>query len=246
MEYKNCAIAIAFSALAVLPVTGLAYETPTHEMMSEAALKNSVLFEADGVLKELGIVVPNDIKDDEEDDPVDGNKRFHDFFLDKNDENQRNVIGHIRMGSAYEDHENTLWVCSHFFDPVKKKPLRPILCPSWYNFSSPNWALYGVDKDGELIANRSDALMRDGNQSFRLALISENKTTREEYFGSLFRILGQAIHHIQDMAQPQHVRDDPHLPVLSAETSAYEKYSNWIDELTTMSQIEASIPAFSE
>ncbi|MCF6263518.1 MAG: hypothetical protein L3J24_08055 [Xanthomonadales bacterium] len=229
MEYKNCAIAIALSTLTILPVTGLAYETPTHERMSEAALKNSVLFEADGVLKELGIIVPNDIKDFATPDGSlsdEGNERFHDFYLEKNIKSQRNVIGHVRLGSAYEDHEKILWACAHFFDPEKKRRLRPDLCLFGSNFRSPNWALYGVDKDGELIANRSDALMRDGNNRFFLALTTENKTTREEYFGSLFRNIGQGIHHIQDMTQPQHVRDDPHLPVLGEEVSLYEKYSN--------------------
>ncbi|MCF6225553.1 MAG: hypothetical protein L3J22_04520 [Xanthomonadales bacterium] len=224
-----------FIFCAIVATYSYAYEMPTHERISEAALKNSVLFEADGVLKELGIAVPTETKSFKREDgtPAEGNERFHDFYFDKNTNNQRNVIGHVRLGSSYEDKKMYRWACAHFFDPVNDQPLDSNFCVDGvggaitgnFNYRSPNWALYGVDANGNSMAEREDALIRDGVWRFRLALISADKTTREEYFGSLFRTLGQAIHHIQDMTQPEHTRNDAHIPHFTG-YSLYEKYSN--------------------
>ncbi|MCF6225551.1 MAG: hypothetical protein L3J22_04510 [Xanthomonadales bacterium] len=199
MEYQIRISVFMFCAAMVIP--SYAYEMPTHERISEVALKNSVLFDPDGVLKELGIVVPNDIKDGEKDDSVEGNERFRDFYFDKNTNNQRNVIGHVRLGSSYEDKKMYRWACAHFFDPVNDQPLDSNFCVDGvggaitgnFNYRSPNWALYGVDANGNSMAEREDALIRDGVSRFRSALSSADKTTREEYFGSLFRTLGQVI-----------------------------------------------------
>ncbi len=46
------------------------------------------------------------------------------------------------------------------------------------------------------------------------ALTDSSQNFRLKQFGLMFQSLGQVIHHIQDMAQPQHVRDDKHCDAL--------------------------------
>ena len=85
MEYKIRIIMVLFGV--ALATYSYAYEPPTHEKISKAALKQSVLFKPDGVLKELGIAIPTKIDTFKELDgspPPEGNERFHDFFLDRN------------------------------------------------------------------------------------------------------------------------------------------------------------------
>ena len=50
----------------------------------------------------------------------------------------------------------------------------------------------------------------DALNYFRYALTAEDKDVREKQFGNLFLSLGHIMHLVQDMAQPQHVRDDMH------------------------------------
>ena len=52
---------------------------------------------------------------------------------------------------------------------------------------------------------------------------------RKAYWATLFRSLGDVVHLIQDMGQPQHTRNDPHAGKLgrgwiAGHTSIYEKY----------------------
>jgi hypothetical protein len=42
------------------------------------------------------------------------------------------------------------------------------------------------------------------------SLTETTKVDREKNAALLFRTLGQVIHLVQDMAQPQHTRNDPH------------------------------------
>src|SRR6185437_8575395 len=57
---------------------------------------------------------------------------------------------------------------------------------------------------------------------------------RQAYWATAFRALGDVLHLNQDMAQPQHTRNEPHsgklCPLvklcLSGHTSVYEKYIN--------------------
>ena len=50
----------------------------------------------------------------------------------------------------------------------------------------------------------------DANTRFFDALATPDKNSRKEHWGQFFQTLGMVIHHIQDMSQPQHVRNDNH------------------------------------
>jgi len=82
--------------------------------------------------------------------------------------------------------------------------------------ASPDWALDGVG----------------GNQFSRQALngfMADSYTLptrlqRDAATGQVFETIGRLIHHVQDMAQPQHVRNDAHLHV-----ELLERYCpNWV------------------
>jgi len=53
------------------------------------------------------------------------------------------------------------------------------------------------------------------------ALFENRKDDRDKYFGLMFQTLGHIAHHLQDMGQPQHVRNDRHLP---HENDFFEEY----------------------
>lgn len=54
------------------------------------------------------------------------------------------------------------------------------------------------------------------------------KAERDKYWATLFRALGDIVHLIQDMGQPQHTRNDQHAgkfpEFLTGHASVYEKY----------------------
>src|SRR4029079_3052981 len=51
---------------------------------------------------------------------------------------------------------------------------------------------------------------RDARNYLYEALTGPTELERRKSFGLMFQTLGQVIHHLQDMAQPQHVRNDAH------------------------------------
>jgi hypothetical protein len=74
---------------------------------------------------------------------------------------------------------------------------------------SPDWVL---EDNGEV--DGQEFSYRNAREHFYKALTSPLLSDREENWGKLFQTLGQIIHHLQDMAQPQHVRNDAHLDLI--------------------------------
>ncbi len=124
----------------------------------------------------------------------------------------------IRDGANFED--NNIRPLNHFFDPTTDTGLL---------FTSPTWAL----EDKGQISVLQAYSYTDARQHLYDALTKTEKAEREKSFGSLFETLGRVIHHIQDMAQPQHVRLDTHLKFSDADKpdwffekgSRYEAYT---------------------
>ncbi|HEX5057333.1 MAG TPA: hypothetical protein VFX02_12660 [Gammaproteobacteria bacterium] len=69
-------------------------------------------------------------------------------------------------------------------------------------------------------------------ENFYQALTAQNSAVRSQNWAQVFQKVGHVIHHLQDMAQPEHVRNDPHLslgPVsipYVTDPSFYEKFTN--------------------
>ncbi|HEY8212440.1 MAG TPA: hypothetical protein VIG99_33385 [Myxococcaceae bacterium] len=123
---------------------------------------------------------------------------------------QKVLIGsYMRFGSWYEDRGNRGQ--NHFFDPVLDRGLR---VPPWINNASPayRWALEDagpLDGQDESLADTRAMLTRA--LTFNTGSPADSAEQRRRAMVDVFMNLGGTVHLLQDMAQPQHVRNDDHL-----------------------------------
>jgi len=178
-----------------------AYEIDTHAALSKSAAEKSVLANAD-LLRALGLAHP--ITSEEQKFP--------------NSKNQsQTILDIIQDGARFEDGLKT--DCEtrpqhHFYDPVRDRGLR------WLTVSgekSPDWALEDVNDN-----DKQDYSYKDARYYLYRALTATTEEDRNKYFGLTFQSLGQVIHHPQDMAQPQHVRNDTHI-IAGEDCAWYQK-----------------------
>ena len=170
-----------------------AYDPVTHEAASENAAKASVLADR-SYLARIGLK-PESISSD-----------IHNVFY-SSEAIQLSIVELIKFGANWEDSRRTSQGKYHFFNPLtgggKSMP------PGFDDGPpSPNWAL----EDKEQFADQPFSY-RKGRQYFLDALTKSNKSDRNNNWGMTFQTLGHVIHHLQDMAQPQHTRDDAHCDI---------------------------------
>lgn len=200
--------------LAFMPIVVCGYNEPTHEVLSEEAVSRSALVvpSAGGVLQDLGLKPSVN---------VDGDR-----FPDSNGDLQT-ISRLIQLGTRFEDRVPRS--IHHFFDPTANAALLPALAKP-----SPDWALEdkgAIEPPASLFTQRYS--FRDGRGYFLKGLTEGTKTERDRNFGLMFETVGHVVHHLQDMAQPQHVRLDPHLKLRDADKaewiienrSRYEQYT---------------------
>jgi hypothetical protein len=123
----------------------------------------------------------------------------------------------IRYGACYEDNEGALLLTNqrpiaHFYDPQRSGAAIRSGEPS-----SPDWMLLGATGT---VAGSNHFGWADARGAFYRALTyrdpsagvsaAENDLARKGGWADTFQSLGHLIHHLQDMAQPQHVRSDDH------------------------------------
>lgn len=173
-------VAIAFLITLVSSLPARAYEPSTHAILSARAASDSVLT---SILPDYGLGSLNDLFPSF----TDGGLRL-------------TVLGLIEEGARQEDTLATLRPINHFYNPRTGNGLSLPLA-----MSSPAWAL--AARDSSSSQNRS---YWDARQYLFDALTKQSKTDRDESFGRAFQTLGHVIHHLQDMAQPQHVRNEMH------------------------------------
>ncbi|MBZ0092498.1 MAG: hypothetical protein K8F27_09790 [Sulfuricellaceae bacterium] len=195
---------------------GVAYEVDTHEKLSETAAKNSILSSDTDVLKNLGLLPSIE----------DNNNLF------PNSEGKpRNILNLIKDGANFEDNLSLYRPINHFFNPLNWTGLTyaGLPLPNWPSLV---WALENNGQiDGVLGVGKQEFSNRDAREYFFKALTLPDKQEREKNFGLTFQTLGHVIHHIQDMAQPQHVRNDAHLDLPGElpgieNPSLYERYTD--------------------
>lgn len=116
----------------------------------------------------------------------------------------------VRFGARAEDF--SLRPVNHFFDPYRDRGLFGL-----FN-ASPDWAL---EDRGEQF--RQIYSYREAKTYLRQAMTATDPAEYRRLLTLTFRSLGQVIHHIQDMAQPEHTRNDQHLDFI--DPSYYERYS---------------------
>lgn len=137
-------------------------------------------------------------------------------------------------------------VFRHFYDPYNKRELTVLgKEPCDIDYPTPcanavDWALGTIDFTTSLspgtsrrnhfsLADAREALYRGltGHDS-AFGVTGLDAVTRQRYWVTAFRALGDVLHLNQDMAQPQHTRNDPHAGVIgvrvAGHTSTFEKF----------------------
>lgn len=182
----------------------LSYEPETtHRTMSRAAANQSSLGQLPRVLQDLGL------------------KRFGEAqgFSSPYSSSRRLINEIIEDGARAEDAGARAF--DHFFDPVRDAPLTFGVA---LGATSPDWALARSARFPTQQNSYTDA-----RRYFLQALTAPLEEARNLAWGKTFASLGHVIHHLQDMAQPQHVRNDMHcdslivcLPIGLYRPSRYE------------------------
>ncbi len=180
-----------------------AYKEPTHQDMSSSAVDISVLSVDQSFLTDFGLqAFSSEQKFTNPDAPNSDKLTIEDL---------------VRNGARFED--SFPRSLNHFFNPIDSTPLT-VLGKELGN-TSPDWALEDNGDVDPNINGEQDYSYKKANDYFFKALTEPTEEAREENWGKLFQTLGQVIHHVQDMAQPDHVRNDEHLT-----DSWYEEYTN--------------------
>jgi hypothetical protein len=121
----------------------------------------------------------------------------------------------IQFGARWEDDSSDFQAFRHFYDPVNDRPLDLGGTAAALMVKSPDWAL----EDASTFVNQAFSYRHARDYLYK-ALTESSGIDRRRYFGLTFQSIGHVIHHLQDMAQPQHVRNDPHCDSWKCMTAA--------------------------
>ena len=128
-------------------------------------------------------------------------------------------------------------VCGHFFDPFNNRGLSStiavVLCGAAPQTKAPDWALGSFDAFAQPSqpnpGRRNHFTVLDARLAMYNALTGNGsnpdprtETSRNAWWATTFRALGDVVHLLQDMAQPQHTRNEAHPSLF--ETGYYEQY----------------------
>lgn len=171
-----------------------AYEVETHKTITRFSGRTSSL-NMSATLEQLGLV-RLDLYDSKQSFP---SYPFDDFALPKS----LSIGKLIEFGAGYEDERRFIQAIHHFYNPADGRA--PTVGGSTPGKPSPDWAL----EDKEEIGDQPFSYKKARNYLFD-ALTLPSKVDRDKNWGKTFQTVGHVIHHLQDMAQPQHVRNDPH------------------------------------
>lgn len=138
----------------------------------------------------------------------------------REDDNDKETPGADEPGGVFRR------VYGHFFDPVNNRGLTVVTSKG---APAPDWALVtGATADGRQnhfkLSDATEAVWRavtlkkaDGAGGFSddvwpsgFSTTMTAEQVRQAYWATAFRTLGDAVHLLQDMAQPQHTRNDSH------------------------------------
>ncbi|WP_153067362.1 hypothetical protein [Steroidobacter cummioxidans] len=192
--------------------TAFAYEPTTHQVLSQLAAQRSKVYSDPALLPDLGVSVSTS------------------FTL-------TNILGQaagtanagdiIAFGSDLEDYyeKSCNWknpttlgwmrVFNHFFDPQHGGRALTVSGAA-IGIPSPNWALEDGG-DVTTVWGPCAEIGRNQTYSYRQAqdhlynsLTGQAANYRQQEISITLQTLGHVIHHVQDMAQPQHARNDKH------------------------------------
>jgi hypothetical protein len=205
-------------ALGALISSASAYDTSTHAMLSDAAANNSVLVGPNSILNDLFL-------------PELGSGTDYPPTVGFSG----SALNAIRVGAVHEDTIYLTRVFNHFYDPQHNGFAgRGLDALGITGNPSPTWA---VEDTAELADSSAAQIFsyRQAQQYFFLGLTTADPNERRTWLARMFQSLGHVMHHIQDMAQPQHTRNDPHLTYTPL--ALYEAYTR--DRFTTQEAMNA-------
>lgn len=118
----------------------------------------------------------------------------------------------------------------HFYNPQSTSANKGAM--GGFFISSREWAIDGMEPTFDT-QNYSYA---DAREAHFLAVAGTDQAVRVQSTAKLFEALGHIVHHIEDMAQPQHVRDDIHCDLVRC--LVIEAFSNGSIDLHQPSYFE--------
>lgn len=213
---------LAFILMFASAESALGYGIPTHQKMAGLAVTASTL-SVPTTLQNLGLL------------PLAPDSSQQLFPTSQGI--SQTISGLVIFGVAYEDGRSPLQALRHFYNPVNGQPLTvlPLVTPD-ITERSPDWEIEDNAEYDQQFYSYEDA-----QQYFFDALTTPDHQTRSMKWGLMFQSLGHVIHHLQDMSQPQHVRNDAHCesrafcgtPALLTQTPALyhpSQYEKWVAE----------------
>jgi hypothetical protein len=189
---KSLFYSIVFVVFLFLHGITWGYEVGTHEEISKMALRLSNLVTSPNVLKALDLQ------------PSIEAQKF------PNTKGQpQNIIDLIGFGARNEDLETWTRALNHFYDPAYDRALTYIKV---LGTKTPDWAMENPEVFEVTVDTLKPAPQHysfiDANDYLFDAITALEKSERDKNFGLFFQTLGHLMHLIQDMAQPEHVRND--------------------------------------
>jgi len=202
-------------ALSLLHALASAYETDTHRLLTCQALKRSVVFTDPQFMTSMGLP-PLAALQGAGCVPVDGGVSQAKFPTYKGEiptlADSMSAPDAILYGAYFEDVIKATISFNHFFDPQwgggigRGLTVGPFMGLTIRGVASPHW----ITEDVATYPDQFYSITK-GQQALFNAFTAYTPSERAAQFGFAFQSIGHLVHHVQDMAQPQHVRNEPHL-----------------------------------
>ncbi len=222
MKLTGLRICVLSAMLTIATMKAAAYDEVVHQVISDHAAKQSALYTSPSLLADWGYG-----------DPQTTTFPSYDF-------SSRTIAGMVGQGAFHEDNLAQIKrVFNHFTDAQFNSPFGLGLqgpAVGTVGHPSPIWALEDLATVSSIsVPLASPGVIpqmysyRDAQEHFFQALTNANPETRLTEFGTVFQTLGHVVHHIQDMGQPQHTRNESHISeglFTDIAGSWYERYTS--------------------
>lgn len=229
----TCVAALGYSA------ASFSYDVATHDTLSLLTADKSRIYTDPSLLSDLGFNIST---------------TFRLVDLNGASAGQGDARTVIALAAQLEDYANPAlcaydWArpLNHFFDPQHNG--RGLQVGAMLGHASPTWAL---EDQGEVTTisflckaegGRPQTFSYANAQSdLYTALTAGSAANREAAMSLTLQKLGHVVHHVQDMAQPQHTRNDTHSPWDQADRPWFENYTRRFVSPTRLAAIVAANP----